>query len=320
MPGFVTHYLFGLQTYKELSDDGLRRFIHKHRRAYSLGLQGPDVFFYYFPSYLIHPHNIGNIAHTQKTGAFFANLLNGRSLFAEDAAALEIADAYLMGFLGHYTLDCTVHPFVYAFTHYDPQDPPGAKEYFGQHAYLETELDNDLLWKFLMKKPGSFDMGATIRLSRKERRVIAGLLTYAYQTTWPKLRVTFRQVRQATLWMSTLASLMRDPGGRKKVLVRKAEALFVHHPMVSAMIPSDRLRFASDQLNHNHRKWKHPWTGEISACTFEDLLDEAKAHYIHRLQAYLSLMETSFPEKAAREFLLEYGDNSFSSGLPWQKS
>ena len=51
MPGFTTHYLFGLNTYKHLDDIEIKKHIHENHAAYSLGLQGPDVFFYFLPWY-----------------------------------------------------------------------------------------------------------------------------------------------------------------------------------------------------------------------------------------------------------------------------
>lgn len=91
--------------------------------------------------------NIGDLAHRKDTVQFFANLLQSRKLFAGKKHSLSIADAYICGFMGHYTLDCTIHPYVYAFTGYNAQTPPSNTEYFGQHAYFETELDSELLYE-----------------------------------------------------------------------------------------------------------------------------------------------------------------------------
>ena len=47
MPGFTTHYLFGLNTWKKLDNIPLKQVIQNNHAAYSLGLQGPDLFFYF---------------------------------------------------------------------------------------------------------------------------------------------------------------------------------------------------------------------------------------------------------------------------------
>ena len=50
MPGFVTHYIFGVNAYKQIDNSDIHNIIYRNRQAYSLGLQGPDLF-YYFISY-----------------------------------------------------------------------------------------------------------------------------------------------------------------------------------------------------------------------------------------------------------------------------
>ena len=49
MPGFTTHYIFGMKAYNDLPNNQLKRIIAKYRWLYQLGLQGPDMFFYYIP-------------------------------------------------------------------------------------------------------------------------------------------------------------------------------------------------------------------------------------------------------------------------------
>ena len=81
MPGFTTHYLFGLHAYKQLHSPALKKIIKDNPAAYSLGLQGPDLFFYFLPSYTIRRRNIGSIAHTESTNKFLRHLLDSRGLF-----------------------------------------------------------------------------------------------------------------------------------------------------------------------------------------------------------------------------------------------
>ncbi len=81
MPGFVTHYVFGLNAYKNLPDPDIKRIIKERRNAFSLGLQGPDLFFYFMPSSLGFKPNIANIMHKKRTGDFFRSLIDAVSIF-----------------------------------------------------------------------------------------------------------------------------------------------------------------------------------------------------------------------------------------------
>lgn len=118
MPGFVTHYLFGEEIYHQLKCNSQKKNLFYNRSAYAFGLQGPpDLFFYYLPSYALHRHNLGALAHTTEPRAFFRGLLESYGRLSS-AADRGIAEAYISGFLGHYLLDTTCHPYIYAMTHY----------------------------------------------------------------------------------------------------------------------------------------------------------------------------------------------------------
>lgn len=73
MPGFVTHYLFGEEIYHQLKCNSQKKNLSYNRSAYAFGLQGPDLFFYYLPSYALHSHNLGALAHTTEPRAFFTD-------------------------------------------------------------------------------------------------------------------------------------------------------------------------------------------------------------------------------------------------------
>ena len=57
MPGFASHYLFGQQSLSHLKEDQEYHILSLHPHAYNLGLQGPDIFYYYLPAWLLYDHN-----------------------------------------------------------------------------------------------------------------------------------------------------------------------------------------------------------------------------------------------------------------------
>ncbi len=316
MPGFTTHYLFGTDAYRRISSKRVRQNLKYNHSAFALGLQGPDLFFYYLPSYLMHRENIGALAHRKDTGRFFANLLESRSLFADKNRHLDIADAYIMGFLGHYTLDCAIHPYVYAFTGYDPKTPPSNTEYFGQHAYFETEIDNELLYRKKHLRPSQFHQNATIHLTPLQRRVIVRMLVHAYRNTYPNILASEVMLGGAPLWMKSGTSLLHDPSGRKKVLARLVEKILLGRAFLSPMLASDYYRFIQDPLNLSRRRWMHPWTKKWSDASFQDLYQDAAHLYSKRLKNYEQLVSGGFAENDLKRFLNDYGNRSFLSGLP----
>lgn len=315
MPGFTTHYLFGSDTYRSLKCTPLKRNLYYNRAAYALGLQGPDIFFYYLPSYAIHGNNIGALAHVEKTGAFYQNLLKSRLQF-KNSADRKICDAYLVGFLGHYTLDTTCHPFIYARTHYTGEQ----KDYFAKHAYLEVDIDTMLLYARLQKKPSEFHQANTIILTHHQRKVIAKMLHFAYSHTYPEYRIHYASALLGTYAIQIGLHFLQDKTGQKKVLARFLEGQILGFPNFSPMIPSDTLRFCNDPFNMKHRTWCNPWdSAHRSNETFFDLYEKALVLYRRRIQLLNEYLlcpdDTKEAEQTRDRFLSEYGNRSFHSGL-----
>lgn len=323
MPGFTTHYLFGLHAYKQLADTPLKRIIQKNHAAYSLGLQGPDLFFYFLPSYAIHADNIGAVAHTRLTGEFLRRLIDSRKLFP-DPKEQQIAVAYIAGFLGHYTLDARCHPYVYWNTGFrvSEQNPEKKKNsrYHGCHISFEVDIDTELLQFYKRRLPSSFRQNSTILLTRLQLRTIASILYDVYQKTYPQLGVRYSTMRAAIRSIQLGTKWLRDPSGRKKSWLGKTENCIWGYPLLSALIPSDTLTSYLDPLNILHRPWRNPWDkSRISTDSFFDLMEQAQTDYQYILQKFNRLIRTRFhapKEQIRTKALLNcLGNHSYHSGL-----
>jgi hypothetical protein len=315
MPGYVTHYIFGRDMYEKLNDPVLKNNLYKNRAVYALGHQGPDIFFYYLPAYVLHGHNLGDMAHTENTGTFYAALLESRSIFKKPED-LQIANAYLEGFLGHYILDSICHPFIYGRTHYKKND----RGYFSRHAYLETEIDTSLLELKYHRRRADFHMENTIMLTPRQKWIVARMLHYAYQHTYHGLFVS-----RYTIFMAIFATqlgfrILYDSTGQKKVLFRFAEKHTLGYPVFSPLIANDSLLFRTDPFNMQHKKWTNPWDSSISSVeSFFDLYGRSEEKYLHCLAELSALLKERIHSPKAslltEEFLKDYGNASFHSGL-----
>lgn len=315
MPGFVTHYIFGRETYRKLKNHPQKKNLYYNRAAYGLGLQGPDLFFYYLPSYILHGNNIGALAHTEETNAFFRGLLRSYTRFT-NSSDRGIAEAYLTGFLGHYLLDTTCHPYIYAMTGYQGR----TKEYFSHHAYLETDIDTALLDLKLHQNPADLHMEDTFALTRHQKKVIAAMLFDAYHYAFPALHL-----HKATMYLGIFSmrlgmKILRDSTGQKKVLFRLAEKYFLGYPLFSPLIASDTLFFRTDPFNLRHAVWRNPWDTSITSTeSFFELYEKAGKRYLTQAKALHKLLhaegDRAYQTKLLRAFLKEYQNLSFHSGL-----
>lgn len=315
MPGFTTHYLFGLNTYKHLEHIKIKKILHENHAAYSLGLQGPDIFFYFLPSYLVHSNNIGSVAHEEHTGTFLHYLLESRKLFP-DYEERKIAEAYIAGFLGHYVLDTHCHPYIYWKSRFEEKN----SRYHGAHMRLEVDIDAELLQFYKHRAPSRFRQESTIMLTASQRRTIAAILYYVYAKTYPELHICYTTMRVSIRSMQLGTRFLRDSSGRKKVLLRKLEGMILGYPLLSSMIPSDSLTFYLDPLNVLHKQWHNPWDKSFTSTdSFFDLMDDAKMAYTDVLTKLSGVFSCQPHSDAACEktagLLKQLGNNSYHSGL-----
>ena len=110
MPGFTTHYIFGMKAYNDLPNNQLKLIIAKYRWLYQLGLQGPDMFFYNIPLLRHRDYrNVGSYMHEHHIRDFFECYLHNLSEITSKQQREE-GLAYFCGFLCHYIGDSICHP------------------------------------------------------------------------------------------------------------------------------------------------------------------------------------------------------------------
>jgi hypothetical protein len=127
MPAVAAHYYFGEQVLKLLTGD-IKILIEKHKPAFNLGLQGPDLLFYYKLWKKNEIVDMGHELHRQPAGVFICRALKN----IEAMPSLD-AQAYMLGFACHHVLDSTFHGRI-------AQLAPQERE----HRLLEAELDRQI--------------------------------------------------------------------------------------------------------------------------------------------------------------------------------
>ncbi len=128
MPDCVAHYKFGQDVLERL-DTHLKSCIFAYRQEYNVGLQGPDIFFFYKPYRKTDIADYGIVCHEQPAIRMFAPIL---AKVRENAAL-----SYLMGLICHYTLDACCHPYVY-----------GHSRELSDHLRMEAAYDRHILAQY----------------------------------------------------------------------------------------------------------------------------------------------------------------------------
>lgn len=361
MPGFITHYLYGMKAYHDWGSGNLKSMLHRHHAAYCLGLQGPDIYFFYLPSLIGDgSKNIGSLMHATNVHYFFKRYLDEMELLlgaAPDRDSLpsfciyhfETAVSYLAGFLCHYTLDFSVHPYIYSKTGYDLADPQQLN-YYANHRAMETRLDTYMLHYVKHKEPSTFQRQSAIPKNRFEESFLTLFLCRCindvfYPDSSPSIykkinmtrshryidrlyyrntkgsRITPKNMRSILSSLRWECHILNDRTGIKKKLVIFLENKTVKYNILSSLMTSDHITDTRDEWNLSHHPWYSPWEPHRKRQeSFPELFLKAQ----NILQDCWSLLESygSFLEEKRgdgrqykKRLLDTIGNRSYHSGL-----
>lgn len=206
MPAHYAHYRFGKQVLSTMAPEQ-RQCVQRFRRMYDMGLNGPDIFFYFNPYWKTATGDLGETFHRQSGREFFA--------VAAKAATSEAALAYLYGLLAHYCLDSVCHPYIRQLV-----DIEEAK-----HTPLESAFERHLLLLDKKPSPQTYDMSKHWKLTRGECMTVAAF----YPGT------TGAKISQSVKSMAFSVKFLQHPNRtfRKKLLQKFKPSLCDH------MIPEE---------------------------------------------------------------------------------
>lgn len=314
MPGFVTHYVFGVNAYKKLSNPDIKRIIKARHNVFSLGLQGPDIFFYFMPSSLGFKPNIANIMHKKRTGEFFRSLIDGVSIF-DRKKDYEIAYTYIQGFMGHYLLDTNLHPYVYSRV-----GTSVSKQTLGIHFGLETDIDREVLMHYKGMKQNDFSHLSVISLSKHEKNIIARLLNSAILKTYG-ITITPTVIKASMVSFGIESLLLTDPNMRKHRFVSFIENHTLGYGLVSPLLINE-CRHSEDPCNESHSEWINPWEpamrGTASVYEMMDSLQNKYADLMESMNLALNDSHNMLQDDNPKILAL-LGNNSYSSGFDCRK-
>ena len=107
MPSVYAHYRFGTEVLSMLPEKA-QFYAAQYPELYEIGLQGPDILFFYHPFYHNYVNRLGCQIHEWKGRKFFQSacrIIRGRKNKAPFLA-------YICGVACHYALDLVCHPYI----------------------------------------------------------------------------------------------------------------------------------------------------------------------------------------------------------------
>ena len=292
MPDPVVHVSFGREVLASLPEE-VRDFIVPD--PYCFALFGPDVWFLHKP--VGRHESRGRRMHTTKPGLFLMSLLRRARVSACRAEMF----SYLAGFMCHYALDSTAHPYVIWLT---------AEEHVfsRSHMSLEHALDaagmrRDGFWG--ARHPVTDQYFPRVQLPESMQADLDAVYesVYGWTNCW-------EDMNRACLRYRLCFRIMENPHGFAALLTR-----LTRRTVLRSLMYSESFFHSRDPENKEHRTWLHPFDSTISSSeSFPELREKARQMAVRLIIA--AYRYAYLGEGTPEEFARLTGDLSYLSGLP----
>jgi len=270
MPYNFTHALVGLAAREHISPEIAAR-IDTNLDVFLIGTMGPDPYFgdaMPKPPFAPCHVDLAEKLHTLDMRVLFAVML-------PLARGNDVLTAYALGFLCHFVLDTTAHPYIEAR--------------FPGKTHTPAEIQMDLMMADRVMRPG---VPASPRRFYRTRHLaeLDAFHTALIKTLFSlETEGVFRRSFRKWIAVNTLSF---DPKNRKRRFFGALEQQFCAPGKITNFLVS-RHPDPNDRLNNSHAVWNAPWEPKHSRTeSFVDLFESACAEAPTLLRVAWVALET----------------------------
>lgn len=275
MAGFLTHYLFGIETCDNLSDNYIYDVIKNNNHAFMIGLQGTDLLSF-------NPHTLSKRGlsyrtasmslHNQEYAAFFNNMLDYISGLQDGRR--DICVAYLAGFLCYFAIDLTSSPYILFRVWQDLPAKCRSSRMASHRREVETIIDTILLRSRCHMEPSQLNFEALTFISRKELNAIAHMMCYTIQTTY-KYKISLSEIGNGVRSMRRQNIYLQPNSRFRRILCKAVEQTVPLLPIQPKKIYEDYQTDEHDYMNTGNNAWyAYPGCPEASYLSFEGIFNQ----------------------------------------------
>lgn len=252
MPAAITHYFHAQRVFEELKKSDPKFTVIQD--AFFWGAQGPD-FLYCYRFFPCRKDNILNEYGLRLHEDNPSKLFTAMREYFEASGQKEILRSYLSGFLCHYSLDQTCHPFIRFETSILLKRQSEQNESI-LHNEIESALDTILLRYETGLLPIEFNLKKTVPKNKTVRSQIADLYAFLLERLYGLTNAGV-PLLQATSDCRKAFGLLNDRTTMKKALVERLEKKSGKRTY-SCHFRSISEGDAFDYANILHSRWSWP--------------------------------------------------------------
>lgn len=270
MPATVTHAFFAKDVYDILPEE-IRSQINPD--LCKMFGQSTDSLIFYNLFSILPGKNIRSFQktfHKNQTQEFFINLLryiHDNKIYKEDVLS------FLVGFICHYALDSTLHPYIIYKTGIFDSKKPSTYKYNNVHAMMEAFIDNDMIKRREHVNPYKFDITSYSFSIKPFSLELNDCINYSFYNTFHIQNMSKIYYKSLKQMKNALFLFRKDTYGIKKTIYKLADTITPRNcfrfEAISYHIP---LEDKHNYLNQNHTLWRNPVIYDMTSTeSFVDL-------------------------------------------------
>ena len=256
VPAILTHYICGDQMLQCLKNQGLKKLLTDHRQVFNFGTQGADIL--YFCNILPWESNFGQKLHKISLSIFIKNAMN--YIMKQEENDRNLLVAYLCGYVSHYALDSTTHPYIYYKAGFEKHDKLSSFKYRYYHYKFEYIIDILLFDEMIKIKLSNLNPKQLINVSKSEMSAVSRMYKNIIYDIF-KEKISEKQISNSINNIITIESFLY------KILLKTTYLV--------------NLNKNANLFNMEHSLWFTPWDNTKKSTLsfiemFEESIQEAK--------------------------------------------
>lgn len=259
MPNIYMHARFALDIYDRLDIETKYLLIDQKSKLTTFAQSLDSFFIYKIKSFKSKSsfRDFAHFFHKNKSKDFFINLINYIKYNSLENNP-EIM-SFLYGFLSHYILDSTFHPYVIYKTGEFNKDNPNSYKYLGKHHLMETYLDkhfillrektNPIKYKFynlLDTSHFSKELNTLIDVVFKETYDVNKMSKFYYESLI-NMKFLYKHLRYDPTGIKELSYKLINPFIKNKIPTNIKYVSYHHHE-----------KGLEHYLNLDKKNWNYP--------------------------------------------------------------
>lgn len=253
----MTHTYFAEDVYDKI-DKNIKNKIKNNVNDLKTFAQGPDpLFFYDIIGVKRIIKKFGGYVHQNKTQDFYINLINyiKENNLEQDSSVLP----FLYGFICHYVLDSTIHPFIAYKTGEFKKKEKNTYKYNGLHHEMEYYIDIYLIYQKERIKPKNFKVYKKILNTKNLTPSLSKTIDFVFKQTYNKDNMSSIYLKSIKKMKTFFKIFNYDRYGLKKILYKMIDLVspnsFEKKEILSFNMPHNR---KEHYLNLEKCTWNHP--------------------------------------------------------------